>query len=131
MKKLFIVIALALVMLACNLATPTPTPEPTVTSTPVVVVVTATPAPIDLGKDVIMAPPSYWMDLEIQDQFPGAETWPPVGIEKGVRLYRIFKHKGEPYMAIFEQGEERWELVDAVKIGGPTTPKPSEYMKDT
>lgn len=128
MKKLFIVMTLALIVLAC-IPTPTPTPEPTVTPTPIVVM--ATPAPIDLGKDVITGPPSDWMDLEIWKQFPSAAIWPPVGVEKGIRIYRIFKYEGQDYMAIFEQGKEMWELVDAVKISAPPTPKPSEYMKDT
>jgi len=130
MKKSYLVIALlVLAMLACSLATPTPTPEPTATPTPVIV--TATPAPIDLGKDVIMAPPSYWMDSEILKQFPDAAVWPPVGVEKGARLYRLFRRNGEHYMAIFEQGEEKWRLVDTIKISATPAPEPLEYMKDT
>lgn len=131
MKKLLIIIMLVLAMLACNLPTPTPTPEPTVTPTPVVIVVTATPAPIDPSKDIITGPPSFWMDLEIKGRFPGAEIWPPVGVQRGIKLYRIFNHDGQDYMAIFEQGEEMWELVDVVEINATSTPEPSEYMKDT
>jgi hypothetical protein len=107
-KSHLIIMLLALAMLACSLATP-----------------------FDPEKDVVMAASSNWMDLEILKQFPSAVIWPPVGVEKGAHLYRIFKYEGQDYMAIFEQGEQEWELVDVVKLRSPSTPEPSEYMKDT
>lgn len=121
MRKLFIISMLALIVLACNLSAPEPT----------TVIVTATPAPIDLEKDIVGAPASWWMDLEIMRQYPNAEIGQRVGVERGVRLYRAIEDNGERYIVIFEQGVEKWELVGRVKINATPTPAPPRYMQGT
>ena len=109
MKKL-VVLVLILAVAACRLPTwiaPAPNPE-----------------------DAVIAPMSGWMDLEILKQYPNAEIWPPIGVTKDTLIYRAFVYEDVGYIAVFGLVEDRWEILDVIKVMEATPAPTSSYKRD-